>query len=230
MDARDIAQLDYFLGRGNVVALRRIADGDNDGLTIGLRHDVDDRGWPVALAMAEREAHFGWCSTYYFLHTAPYWGTPGFIAGVERIVALGHEVGLHNNALTVWYRTGDDPFQTFYEALAALREWSGAPIRSTAGHGDEDCYVGRFVNYSMFEGCDPGPAWRSFEELTGMEPRPLSDFGLDYHGDHLPRSCYISDSGGRWTHDLTRVVCEFPFETNTIVLQHPDWYPVKLLS
>lgn len=228
MDARDVAKLDYLEGRGRCVTLADVHDGDRDGRTIGLRHDCDDNGLRSMIELARWEAKRNRRSTFYLLHTSPWWATPPAIEAAKEMHYLGHEVGLHYNALTVWWHTGRNPFDVFEEALDQLRSWlpNGA-VRSIAGHGDQACYEGRFVNYTMF-GKDAGPAWRGFEELTGMEPRSLYEFGLDFHGDHVPRAMYISDSGGTWTHDLADVVRDFPFESNTVILMHPDWYGPEL--
>jgi hypothetical protein len=100
-------------------------------------------------------------------------------------------------------------------------------LRSIAGHGDQACYEGRFVNYTMF-GKDAGPQWTDFEKLTGMKPRSIFEFGLDFHGDHVPRALYVSDSGGTWSTSPDKALEFFPAESNTVILQHPDWYKPEL--
>jgi hypothetical protein len=202
--------------------------------TIGMRHDVDDNGFDSMLAMAEWEARRGRTSTFYVLHTAPYWNDPRLPRQLQIIQAMGHEIGLHNNALAVWWLTGCkyDPFEIFREALHELRGF-GLTIRSTAGHGDDACYAGRFVNYSMFEeaqGSVRAP-WRSFEEISGLEPRSIKEFGLDFLGEFVPKSDYVSDSGDRWSTALDLVIFPDPKETKPLViLQHPDWYARELFA
>lgn len=231
MDARDVGLLDALCRKARCVTLADVHGGDRGPEVIGLRHDVDDHGWESCLALAEWEFARGRRSTYYFLHTAPYWGSPEFIEGVRRIAEMRHEVGLHNNAITVWYETGRDPFEVLVQAVTELRAWSGSPVRSTAGHGDSACYTGRFVNYTMFEECPAkGAAWLPFKEVTGLDPRPLADFGFDFAGDHVPRALYVSDSGGEWTHDLKTVGSLFPYASNVVILQHPDWYGSELFA
>lgn len=232
MDARDVARLDYLCGRGRCVPLGIIHDGNTDGRNIGLRHDCDDNGIRSMVELSKWETSRSRFSTYYLLHTAEWWGTNECIEAVAEILDGGHEVGLHHNALAVWWRTKRNPFDVFEEALDQLRVWCGPnhPIRSVAGHGDPDCYVGQFVNYTMFGMRSSGHHWRDFSEVTGMTPRPIEEFGVEFHGDHVPRAMYISDSGGSWTHDLTEVAKDFPFESNTVILQHPDWYGPELFN
>lgn len=213
------------------MTLADVHDGARDGRTIGLRHDCDDNGLASLKVIATWEAQRSRRSTFYLLHTAEWWATQECVDAARFAAELGHEVGLHHNALTVWWNTGRDPFDVFEAALDQLRSWlrpvNGGIVRSVAGHGDQACYDGRFVNYTMF-GMDAGSKWTPFEKLTGMQSRSIAEFGLDFHGDHVPRSMYISDSGGEWTHDLADVVRDFPFETNTVILQHPDWYGPEL--
>lgn len=232
MDAVDLQQLDTLCSLGSVMRLCDVHDGAQDPDVIGMRHDVDDRGWDSVLAMALWEEARDRHSTFYFLHTAPYWNVT-MAPTLREIVALGHEIGLHNNAVAAWWRSNGalDPFDVFEEAQYQLEVWANTSVRSTAGHGDDACYEGAFINYSMFEECPvKSPGFRSFYEVTGMEPRKLREFGLDFAGDHVPRSIYLSDSGDQWSDPVEDVIAAFPAPSNIVILQHPDWYPPGLFS
>jgi len=218
----------YLLEVGEpVCALRDFHDSSVDiTRAIGLRHDVDDRGWDSMIAMAQWEKRHGYTSTYYLLHTAPYWAGHDFDWAVRQLHYLGHEVGIHNNALSIHHEFGLDPHDVLDSALTRLRA-TGVPILSTAAHGDDRCYVGRFVNYQMFEGHDTSGDWRC---PTGVERRPLSDHGLEFSAEFLPRKQYLSDSGGEWSEDpiLTRILHQNGGPT--VVLQHPDWWPATVFN
>ena len=232
MDSVDLAKLDRLFERANVVPLRELYErGDNPPDQIGLRHDVDDRGWPSVWHMAKWEQDRGIESTWYFLHTAPYWGIE-MLPVLRDLVTMGHEIGLHNNAVAEGFRTGDDPFGIFSHAKFQLETWSGVEVRTTAAHGDILCHQRGFVNYDMFlECCKPGENPQYFYEY--QERRSYRDFGIDYAGDWLPRAAYMSDSGGRWADypgnpTLDQALRDFPYSGRMIVLQHPDWWPPEL--
>jgi hypothetical protein len=57
-----------------VVPMINVAKGQQWPRVIGLRHDVDNVIEP-AVRFAAWEAERGYRSTYFILHTAPYWPT-----------------------------------------------------------------------------------------------------------------------------------------------------------
>lgn len=64
-----------------------------------LRHDVDFRiEW--ALELAEKEHDAGINSTYFMLHTMPYFYQDDFIDICKKIQDMGHEVGFHNSIIS----------------------------------------------------------------------------------------------------------------------------------
>jgi hypothetical protein len=229
MEAVDLEKLDRLFSRGYVRPLRDLHDLDRYTETvpevIGLRHDVDDNGWDSVLPMARWENERGIRSTWYFLHSAPYWG-PQMRSVLECLVDTGHEIGIHNNAIAESIRQRRWPQPILHEACEQLRGWSGAPVLSTAAHGDELCHEFGFVNYEMFAECQrPGKKYMWHSELA--------DFGLKYAGDWLPRAAYMSDSGGKWADypgnpTLDDALRDFPYSGRMIILQHPDHWPAEL--
>ena len=187
--------------------------------------------------MARWEYAHGYRSTYYFLHTAPYWG-PRMEEGLREIAWLGHEIGYHNNALAEARRTGADPFEIVAETLAQLRAWSGEPVVSTAAHGDADCTRGGFVNYQLWSEAQSNYVSDTYltPDQLHIVPRSIGEFGFEFQGDWLRRPHYLSDSGGDWTHystvpHLSQVLEEYPYDDGQlIILQHPDWWPVELFA
>ena len=205
--------------------MREIAAGNTDPQTIGLRHDIDNIIEPAVL-MAEWEAERGYRSTYFALHTAPYWRNEWLLrTSLERIATLGHEIGLHNNALTVMMQTGRKPHEVLAEAVAELRLW-GFDISGTVAHGDSCCYgpdwTVRFVNDELFVGCDRET--RAHERF-GFRRVRLSYLDLAYDANWLPRAEYLSDSGGRWSRPFDEVAAGFPFAGQLHVLVHADHWP-----
>ena len=66
-----------------------------------VRHDIDSR-LDHAVEFARFEADLGVRATYYLLHTAPYWteNPKGVQNAARTIEKLGHQVGLHNDAVS----------------------------------------------------------------------------------------------------------------------------------
>ena len=108
----DLEQLhtELFSRADRVVPMRDIYKGDRSERVIGLRHDVDDNigSFWAALQMAQWEFEHGYSSTYFLLHGSHYWGEEMF-EQVPQFEELGHEVGLHVNALAEALRIRQDP-------------------------------------------------------------------------------------------------------------------------
>lgn len=197
---------------------------------IGLRHDVDSEP-EVAVKMARWEYDRGYRSTYFFLHTAPYWRSRNFLNHVQDIAQLGHEIGIHTNALAEAYSTDDDPDWILDRALRRLRS-CGVEVIGVAGHGDARCYAREpyasevaFVNHEHFI----ETPFRNFERprwvgTMKIDPRPLARFGLEYEAlTAAPRVDYVSDSGGKWNKDPREAIPSLK-DGFVQVLQHPDWW------
>lgn len=228
--AADLADLDALLTDAiAVVPMQAIARGQQWPQVIGLRHDVDNAIEP-AVAFARWEEERGYRSTYYILHTAPYWDDkPLLRRSLDEIAAAGHEIGIHNNALADALTTGGDPGEILFEAVEELRGY-GHDITGTVAHGDQRCYDAdgklRFVNDELFEECarrDMGAPDRTVETVT-IAPVPLVSFGLDYDANWLLRAAYASDSGGRWQPGFDQVAAGYPYDGQLHLLVHPDWW------
>jgi hypothetical protein len=241
--ADDLDELDErLLCRASaVIALQEIHAGNRAPGSIGLRHDVDaGHALATAVKIAGWEADRGYRSTYFVLHTSPYWMAPGFRESLERIAVLGHEIGIHTNALAESLRTGRDPDLILEEAIEQLRGL-GFTVRGVAGHGDPFCNRDRaegepsFANDEQFVECarpqegEPDRLlWRG-QMRRQLAPRPLADFGLDYEALvlGLPSPFRASDSGGRWLRPgWEETVQQFAVETERQLhfLWHPDWW------
>ncbi len=217
-DIVDLAEMDMLLfdKATAVVAMEDVYDGHRDPNAIGLRHDVDaGHALATAVKIAEWEADRGYRSTFYVLHTSPYWMAPGFAQALDRIAECGHEIGIHTNALAEALRTGLDPDAILEEAITTLRRL-GFRVRGVAGHGDPFCNRDRaegeitFANDEHFVECarpQEGPPDRVITRgniALPLNPRPLADFGLEYealkiaYDGNTVMPFRISDSGGRW--------------------------------
>ncbi len=247
-----------FSRASSVVAMEDVHDGHRDPNSIGLRHDVDGtnnatrEALQTAVKMAEWEAARGYRSTYFILHTAPYWMGPGFAGALDRIAELGHEIGIHTDALAEGLRISKDPDLILDEAIALLRNL-GFSIRGVVGHGNPICNREAapgepwFANDEQFDICqrpDYGAPDRTITRGTRtlhLKPRPLADFGLEYEAlwSAHPFAFRISDSGGKWLNpgwdetvakwqadraSYSHVTSPIREVRQLHVLVHPDWW------
>lgn len=250
----DLDQLDQCLlaNAARVVAMEDVHDGDRAPNVIGLRHDCDAaHSLSTAVKMARWEYEHGYRSTYYILHTSPYWGYPEFGEMLERIAGLGHEIGIHVDALAQALKTGEDPDLILERAIQRLRDL-GHPVRGSAGHGNKLCLRDRlphespFANDEQFAECrrpkfgEPDRILSRGTHSIRLKPRPLADFGLEYDAlwCALPWPFRSADSGGRWIEPgFEETAQRFARQTQVTtppsatddprqlhLLIHPDWW------
>lgn len=224
--ADDLAELDRLLDQGwMVAAMEDIHDGVDHPRVVGMRHDVDNVIAP-AVQMAQWEAERGYRSTYFILHTSPYWEEKEALkAALEAIAECGHEIGFHLNAITAAIENGGDPVDIVQEAVDELRGY-GYPVRGVVAHGDAACYEHHFINDELFIESRREGYGAADRVVGGVKLNPISrvDLGFDYDPNWLPRGQYLSDSGGHWSQPFERVEAGFPFDGQLHMLVHPDWW------
>ena len=212
--------------------LRELAATDPEGrVLVGLRHDVDDR-LDSALRMAELEHRRGVRATYFVLHTASYYRSPGLLDALGRLQELGHEVGWHNDLVTLQLVYGRDPVEYLAGELRRLRE-NGIDVVGTAAHGSIHCHRLGYHNNEFFldwpEAVSGGRTSRARIAVGGgdveLRRGRLADFGLEYEAYHLGEDRYFSDArfderGRRWHPELLDVRSLRPGE-RVVVLVHP---------
>lgn len=248
----DLTEMDdsLFSRASAVMAMADVHDGHRDPNSIGLRHDCDaGHSLATAVRMAEWEAERGYRATYYMLHTSPYWTFPEFADSLDRIAELGHEIGIHSDALAEALKTGRDPDFILDQAITRLRSL-GHRVRGVAGHGNPLCNRDRaegeitFANDEQFVECarpqegEPDRLITRGNIALKLRPRPLADFGLEYEALILAhtegkKAFRISDSGGRWLNPgWEETVVRWQYErsigaprfSQLHFLWHPDWW------
>src|ERR1700747_717225 len=91
----DLDQLDaMFTSKDDrVIPLREVVAGDREPNVTGMRHDCDNaQSLRIATHLAAWEQERGYRSTYFILHSAPYWNAPGFEDYLEEIASCDHEI------------------------------------------------------------------------------------------------------------------------------------------
>ena len=168
-----------------------------------LRHDVD-HSLRNALAMARVESNLGIRATYFLLHpdgvasSRNYFGEvkngkltifPWLIDAALWLQDHGHEVGIHNDLISLWAGTGIQPGEALESMLTTLRK-NGVHISGMIAHGSALCYSLHFVNSEIFvEASNYAKKFQRKEQniLTLENGRSLplfqlkmEDFGLEY--------------------------------------------------
>lgn len=244
---QDLYSLGAFLeSTDGAVAMREVYEGNRSPRVVGMRHDVDNhpKALDTAVAMGQWEAARGWRSTYFLLHTARYWRDGRWRAAADELAGLGHEIGLHADAIAEALLHGGDPDEMIEEALADLRT-EGHEVIGVVGHGNGLSYEIEFANDEQFTECvrpnmgapDRELVWDG--RVVKLNPRPLADFGLKYESIGLrqyqhngemrtrPNQLYNTDSGGRWYYPWRQTVQKFEalIDGQLHLLVHPDhWH------
>lgn len=206
-----------------VVPLREFAQGEGG---IGLRHDVDSR-LESAMRFARLEHDRGLRATYFVLHTAEYWDAPGLLPSLGRLQAMGHEVGIHHDLVTLEKLDGVDPGERLRADLERLRN-AGIDVRGAAAHGSPWCGRLGYHNNYVFAGWDE--PLEAFPDVSVRRKLRPADFGLEYEAYHLGEDAYFSDArfdgGGRWHPRAFRVEAG----QRAIVLTHPCHWDSSTLA
>lgn len=178
-----------------------------------LRHDVD-HSLDNAMMLADLEVGMGVKSTYFMLHpgdydqTENYYGRieknrivhkPDFFTRCRELVAMGHEVAIHNDFFQLSFLTKRPIKDLILEELAAFKA-AGVPVAGTASHGSTFVREIDATNYELFSDCISGGrqtgrkvsfgTWEADTHSVSMK-----DVGLEYEAYFVPRNMDISDTG-----------------------------------
>lgn len=217
---------------------------NSNKIVIGLRHDVDN-DLNKALEFSRTESDLGFRSTYYILHTAPYYVVSTSNMAIHSATILPildimqnvrHlEIGWHNDLVTLQAVYNIDPVAFLKNELTWLRA-NGINIYGSASHGSPYCYTYKYLNYYFFEECTY-PVVGQFVNnvnltISGknvpMKKGKFSDFNLEYEAYFLNNNKYFSDAsitnGTRWNIGMLNLEQLQPGD-RVIILLHPiHWH------
>lgn len=169
-----------------------------------IRHDIDITPW-AALEMAELEHEEGVHTTYYFRLHAPYYNLAdvSVMRAVDRIAALGHEIGLHYEP-GYFEERGQDVLAGIRADLATWEALTGRPSDTIAQH----------------------------EPAKGPVLEALNEMVPDAYQPHLVRTIpYFGDSGFHWREGCICGKLDLP-QFHTLIHPHSwtiwdrDWQDV----
>jgi hypothetical protein len=223
---------------------------NNKKIVIGLRHDVDN-DLNVAYKFSQVEYDLGFRSTYFILHSAPYYlvNTNNMEVHSSEIIPIlksmqnerHFEIGWHNDLVTLQIIYNINPVTFFHTELNWLRS-NGIKIYGTAAHGSNYCKTYHYLNYYFFEECSfpvvpnrennitvPKDG-KSYKIIKGK----LSDFNLQYEAYFLNNNKAFSDAtvtnGVRWNIGMLDLNQLQPGD-RAIILLHPiHWHKASILA
>jgi hypothetical protein len=201
------------------------ATRDAERVLVGIRHDVDvslDR----ALELGRIEHGRGVRSTFFVLHTAPYWRRPDLVDRLLELQELGHEVGWHSDLVTIEVTEHVDARAYLFEELERLRR-AGVDIRGVAPHGSYWAHALGYSNADFFPELEESVTTEVLvDALSRRVPTgTLAEFGFDYEAYHVDHDVYVSDSlfdraGNRW-HPMLFDTRSLVSGQRAVVLIHP---------
>lgn len=226
-DAYD-AFLERIVGDERAVTMPLVemaTSNEPERIVVGIRHDVDV-SIDSALELGRLEQRRGVRATFFVLHSAAYWGRGDLIDRLLELQDLGHEIGWHNDLVTLEVVEGGDARKRLREELARLRE-AGVAISGVAPHGSYWAHALGYSNADFFP--ELGEPVATDVIVDGRERRvptgTLAEFGLLYDAYHIPHDAYLSDSlfdpeGRRW-HPLLFDPATLAPGQRAIILVHP---------
>ena len=225
-----------------IVSLNEIKNiTSKNNIVFALRHDVD-YDIKGALEMAKIEYQNNIRSTYFILHTASYYGVTkkGYFNHNEKIIPIlkkiqneyGHEIGWHNDLVTLELIYGINPVEYLKEELQWLRD-NGIKILGTATHGSVHCQKYKYHNKYFFHEFSNKLEDLPNNEFVILNDRKvfitkghLEEFGFEFEAYHLDHSfeyadCFrMRESQKRW-HLENLVLKAFKQGSKVIILTHP---------
>ena len=202
-----------------ITTVRQYLETRPEGKVLVLRHDVDEQP-QNALKMAEAEKELGVNATYYFRIVSKS-NHPDII---QKIVAMGHEIGYHYEDLTLSEGDVTKAIDSFSKNLEYFRHYYS--VKTVCMHGSSSS---RFDNREI---------WKQVS---------LSDYGLigePYLSFNFSQVYYLTDTGYAWdggkyavrdkvdspfslsfhrTDEVIKAVQNGQFPKQSLVLAHTLW-------
>ncbi len=198
-------------------------------VVVYMRHDVDVDP-ATALRMAEEENKRGLKASYYILTTAPYYGLQG-PSGVRRyadmdrlyrrIQSLGHEIGVHNDLLSMMLRWDIDPLEFQRQELDYYRQ-AGFPVVGVVSHGSSAVLRRKLNNMWVFSEFGKKGVFDNEGVAVAYGARSFKEYGFIYEGYRIGHTAGTSDIAGFKTgREVVDKVRTFKAGDRVSLLTHP---------
>ncbi len=176
---------------------------DPGKVVVYFRHDIDYDP-ATALRMAEEEKRRNLRASYYLRPTAPYYGEQQ-PDGVRRYVAMdalyrqiqsmGHEIGVHNDLLSMMILWDIEPLEFQRQELAYCRE-AGLEVTGVSSHGTPMLTERKLSNMRIFSEYAPKTVYRCDGRAIEYGKYSLADFGFAYESYRAGQTVSLSDVSG----------------------------------
>jgi hypothetical protein len=221
---------------------------NNKKIVIGLRHDVDN-DLNVAYRFSEIESKLGFRSTWFILHTAPYYLANANNMAIHsgRIIPIlkslqndkKFEIGFHNDLVTLQLIYNLNPVAFLHNELKWLRS-NGINIIGTSAHGSNYCKAYHYMNFYFFHDFTypvvPKRENNIYVPINGVNipiiKANMTDFNLKYEAYFLNNNKAFSDAvitnGVRWNIGMLDLN-QLNTGDRIIILLHPiHWHKASV--
>lgn len=171
----------------------------NSSRCVILRHDIDT-SLDQAVRLAELEAEKGVKSTYFVLLRTDFYNpaSQGNQEQLRRILALGHEIGLHFDEVAYGkVLTEDETRENIIKECGILSELLGTPVTTVSMHRPSKATLEANL------------------EIPGI----VNSYGKTFFHDFK----YLSDSRRRWREPVLDIVRSGEYD-RLHILTHAFWY------
>ncbi|MHB1156126.1 MAG: hypothetical protein ACYC26_04730 [Phycisphaerales bacterium] len=213
-------------------------DTTTDKVLVGLRHDIDSHP-EKALVMADLETKAGMRSTYFFLHSASYYGSVknGLMirnAAIDDLAKQlhdrGFEIGIHTDLFTLMWDHQFKPASFIKEEIAYYKNL-GIPVTGAAAHGSASVIDRGVNNMWMFSEFNKKGEIVVNGKTYEYGNHSIADHGLAYEGYHLRRDAYTGDIDPRFqdkpVEDMIAYIASLPPGARLIILAHPEHWGAR---
>lgn len=216
------------------------AFNDSTKIAFSMRHDVDV-DINNAIEMAKLENKLNIPTTYFILHTADYYHPAGdfsthnntILSQMLQIQSLGHEIGVHNDLLTLQIVYNISPTLFLKNELEWMRA-NGLNIYGSASHGSSYCHEYKYLNFYFFRYCSENFSSEKYinkdfvikdQDTIWFEKADFSDFDLNYEGYFIGYTKYYSDvflnSAGERDNPTKIDISTWKKGDKIVILTHP---------
>jgi hypothetical protein len=221
---------------------------NNSKIVIGLRHDVDV-DLNLAYQFSQIETNLGFRSTFFILHSAPYYleNPNNMEVHTNKIIPIlksmqndkHFEIGWHNDLVTLQVVYNINPVNFLHNELNWLRS-NGIKIYGTASHGSTYCKTYHYLNYYFFEECTLPIVTTYVNNITvpkdgkliTIQKGKLADFNLLYEAYFLNNNKNFSDAtitnGIRWNIGMLDLSLLQPGDRAIILLHPTHWHKASV--
>jgi hypothetical protein len=171
----------------------------HEGPAIGLRHDVD-RDPDAALYMATYEKERGIRATYFIKHTSAYYRIGMGLTTAALIQDMGHEIGFHNDLLTVLYEEPKTDIRRLLNKETNKFLYAGIHMRGTSAHGSYAAREHRFLNWYVWDDAEMEKTHPNYTSMPTKEggrceiPKLCRAEWFEYEANFIEKQRYYSDA------------------------------------